>query len=142
MNPLMRAKVLKNMKLPADEAYDKMKEILLEKDDSTEGLTPMREVAPKENPIKVKPYKYSEGEFILDALAHIDATYGKHYSGGIQTTEFIMSNAESLDFLKGNVFKYVQRYGKKSGNNPEDLYKAVHYICMMYHYSQKNKDQD
>jgi hypothetical protein len=80
-------------------------------------------------------YKYSEGEFIENALNHIDATYAAHYSSGIQTTEFIMANAETLDFLKGNVFKYIQRYGKKDGRNIKDLYKAVHYICMMAHYS-------
>jgi hypothetical protein len=48
-----------------------------------------------------------------------------------------MSNAETLDYLKGNVIKYVYRYGKKHGNNKVDLLKAIHFIIMMDAYADK-----
>lgn len=82
-------------------------------------------------------YKYSEKEFMEGLSRHIDSTYEDHYSGNIQPVEFIMSNAETLDYLKGNVIKYVHRYGKKEGHNVKDLYKAIHFIMMMAEYSHK-----
>ncbi len=82
-------------------------------------------------------YKYSEDLFMLNLHDHVKGTYSKHYGGNIQPVEFIMSNAETLDYLKGNVVKYIYRYGKKNGANPEDLYKAVHFMMMMLHYKDK-----
>lgn len=82
-------------------------------------------------------YKYSEDIFILNLHEHVKATYSKHYGGIIQPVEFIMSNATTLDYLKGNVIKYIYRFGKKNGSNPEDLYKAVHFMMMMLHYKDK-----
>ena len=87
-------------------------------------------------------YKYEEPCFINELLYHIDKTYSNHYSGGIQVVEYIMSNAETLDYLKGNAIKYIHRYGKKNGNNNEDLCKAVHFIMMMAHYADKLNDGD
>lgn len=97
---------------------------------------------PNEHPSTSKtfdanPYHYSEDVFMRDCMKHIDKTNSGHYSGGVQTVEFIMSNAETLDYLKGCAIKYIQRYGKKEGHNSVDLYKAVHYIMMMNHYSDK-----
>lgn len=83
------------------------------------------------------PYKYSEEAFINVLKEHVDRTYTSHYSGQIQPIEFIMSNAQTLDYLKGNAVKYIYRYGKKNGNNPEDLMKACHFIMMMMHYGDK-----
>jgi hypothetical protein len=80
-------------------------------------------------------YKYNEKKFMKDAMNHIDSTYNNHYSGGVQVVEYIMSNAETLDYLKGNAIKYIHRYGKKNGNNNEDLYKAIHYLAMMAKYA-------
>lgn len=82
-------------------------------------------------------YRYSEDKFMAEARAHIDKTYGAHYSGEIQTTEYIMSNASSLDFLSGSVQAYIARFGKKNGYNVEDLWKAVHFIAMMAHFAEK-----
>lgn len=81
-------------------------------------------------------YKYDEPSFINNLLTHIDYTYNSHYSGGIQVVEYIMSNAETLDYLKGNAIKYIHRYGKKNGHNDEDLYKAIHFIIMMAKYAE------
>lgn len=53
---------------------------------------------------------------------------GNHYKTlPIQPLEFIVKNG--LDFLQGNVIKYVVRYKTKGG--VADLEKARHYLDMM-----------
>lgn len=53
---------------------------------------------------------------------------GKHYKQmAIQPVDFIMAN--KLDFLAGNVVKYVCRHSTKGGK--VDLEKAKHYIEML-----------
>ena len=53
---------------------------------------------------------------------------GNHYSQfPIQPTEFIVRN--NLDFLQGNVIKYVCRFRHKNGE--ADLDKAIHYLEML-----------
>jgi hypothetical protein len=48
---------------------------------------------------------------------------GDHYKGmAIQPVEYIVSN--NLDFLQGNVVKYVSRHKVKNG--AEDIRKAIH----------------
>jgi hypothetical protein len=84
-------------------------------------------------------YKYNEDEFIENLLEHVNSTYSTHYAGTIQPVEFIMSNAETLDYLKGNIIKYIHRYGKKDGHNSKDLYKAIHFIMMMDMYAQSKQ---
>ncbi len=79
-------------------------------------------------------YKYNEAKFLAELQAHVDGTYEGHYSGEIQTVEFIMSKAETLDYLRGNAMKYLDRYGDKEGYNDKDLYKCVHYLMMMSRY--------
>ena len=51
-----------------------------------------------------------------------------HYcDGGIETIDFIL--AKKLDFLLGNVCKYISRAGKKDkANELEDLKKARFYL--------------
>jgi hypothetical protein len=50
---------------------------------------------------------------------------GAHYkSKAIQPWDYIVSN--NLDYLQGNIVKYVSRFRDKNGL--EDLYKAQHYI--------------
>lgn len=52
----------------------------------------------------------------------------EHYStGSIETWDFIVD--KELDFLLGNVVKYVVRAGRKEGESREDdLIKAAAYI--------------
>lgn len=88
------------------------------------------------------PYKYSEHDFMTRCMEHIDQTYVAgstkgHYTGEIQSTEYIMSKATTFDFLTGNIDKYISRFGKKNGYDVDDLYKAVHYLMMMAHYAEK-----
>ena len=52
---------------------------------------------------------------------------GSHYQLAIQPIDYIMDNG--LDYMQGNVIKYVTRYKKKNGI--DDLRKAAHYIEMM-----------
>lgn len=53
---------------------------------------------------------------------------GAHYKDfAIQPTEYIVKN--KLNFVEGNIVKYVTRYKKKNGL--EDLYKARHYLDIL-----------
>jgi len=52
-------------------------------------------------------------------------TGGTHYlKMGIQPVEYIVAN--NLDYLEGNVIKYVSRHKNKGG--AEDIHKAIHYL--------------
>lgn len=59
---------------------------------------------------------------------------GSHYKDmAIQPLEFITANG--LDFVQGNVVKYVVRYKHKGGL--QDLKKARHYIDLMIELEEK-----
>ena len=51
----------------------------------------------------------------------INPTY---YGTGLDVIDFCQAN--NLDFMQGNVIKYVTRYKEKNGK--EDLLKAIEYI--------------
>lgn len=62
---------------------------------------------------------------------------GNHYAKcAIQPIDYIMAN--KLDYLQGNVIKYVTRYRNKNGI--EDLEKAAHYLRIMIE-REKQKDE-
>ena len=57
-----------------------------------------------------------------------DTTEQDHYTNcAIQPIDFIVAN--NMDFLEGNIIKYVARYKNKNGL--EDLAKARHYLDML-----------
>lgn len=59
---------------------------------------------------------------------------GNHYKDmAIQPIHFIMGN--NLDFLQGNILKYICRY--KSKNGIIDLYKAKHYLDILIEHEQR-----
>lgn len=61
---------------------------------------------------------------------------GNHYKDCvIQPTEYIVKN--KLDFLEGNVVKYITRHRKKGGGK-KDIEKAIHYaqLILELHYSE------
>lgn len=63
---------------------------------------------------------------------------GSHYKKlAIQPLEFIVKN--ELDFLQGNVVKYVVRYKVKNGL--EDLKKARHYLDLMIELKEKEQNE-
>ena len=84
------------------------------------------------------PYAFNEDKILEELKTYIDKPYSGHYSKGIQVTDFIMSHAETPDFYKGNVLKYICRYGFKDGHNRNDLLKAIHYCIMMVEYHDRN----
>jgi len=53
---------------------------------------------------------------------------GNHYKDlAIQPVEYIQANG--LDYLQGNVVKYITRH--KSKNGAEDIKKAIHYCQLI-----------
>lgn len=54
----------------------------------------------------------------------------KHYESAITPVEYIVAN--DLDFLRGNIVKYVSRDKRKNG--AEDIRKAIHYCHMILKY--------
>lgn len=62
---------------------------------------------------------------------------GSHYKNmKIQPVEFIMAN--DLNFLEGNVVKYICRYKQKGG--VEDLNKVIHYARLLIEQIEKEKN--
>ena len=58
---------------------------------------------------------------------NIDKTKPTYYGTGFDVIDFCQKN--NLDFMQGNVIKYVTRYKEKNGK--EDLLKAKEYIDRM-----------
>lgn len=113
-------------------AYENMSENI--KEELLKKVLPQENVSVDKKPVGID-YKYNEIDFINELTKHVNKTYVEHYSGKIQPVEFVMSNASTLDYLRGNVIKYTYRFGAKNGANPEDLYKACHFLMMMLKYS-------
>lgn len=60
---------------------------------------------------------------------------GTHYQLPIQPTEYIVKN--NLDYLSGNVIKYVTRWKSKHNSldkQLEDIDKAIHYLELLKSY--------
>lgn len=85
---------------------------------------------------------FENGERYSDSIERFEPDFLKevkdelpkpaHYDTGIDTIAFMRANCppEQVEgFLRGNVFKYLQRYDKKNG--VDDLKKAAHYIEML-----------
>ena len=61
---------------------------------------------------------------------------GNHYKRmAIQVWDFIISNG--LNYLEGNIVKYVSRWRKKGGL--QDLYKARHYLDKLIETEEENE---
>ncbi len=75
---------------------------------------------------------FNEDAALKQLRKYIDTTYEKHYaSGNIQSTEFIFDAGHGEAFCLGNIIKYAQRYGKKEGENINDILKLCHYAIML-----------
>ncbi len=85
-------------------------------------------------------YKYEEDTLLKEIKEYIDTTYTQHYSGKTQVLEWIMENMNGMDYIKGNVLKYVVRFGRKEGNNRKDIMKAIHYLMLMMYFSDKQDE--
>jgi hypothetical protein len=77
-------------------------------------------------------YKYAEDRIISDFHDYIDNTYGAHYQteNNLQCFDIWLALGESTPTFRNTALKYLWRYGKKNGNNKEDLLKVLHYTLM------------
>lgn len=87
-------------------------------------------------------YKYAEGRILSDLKAYIDRTYGEHYktSDNIECFDAWVALGSASTTFRDTAMKYLWRYGKKSGNNKDDLMKALHYV-MLCLYNDHYKDE-
>lgn len=77
-------------------------------------------------------YKYSEDIILRDLKKYLDNTYDEHYmtENNVQCFDAWIALGESTDTFRNTALKYIWRYGKKNGNNKQDLMKSLHYIMM------------
>jgi hypothetical protein len=81
-------------------------------------------------------YKYSEDKILADLKAYIDKTYGAHYKSeeqDIQCLDAWIAMGDATPTFRNTAMKYLWRYGKKNGNNKDDLMKALHYVMFALH---------
>lgn len=78
------------------------------------------------------PYKYMENRIIADFHAYIDKTYGQHYQteNNVQCFDAWIALDDATPTFRNTAIKYLWRYGKKNGNNKDDLMKVLHYTIM------------
>jgi predicted ATP-dependent protease len=77
-------------------------------------------------------YKYDEGKIIADFKAYIDKTYSQHYQteNNVQCFDAWIALDDATPTFRNTAMKYLWRYGKKNGNNKDDLLKVLHYTIM------------
>ena len=78
-------------------------------------------------------YKYKEDQIIADFKAIIDKTYSEHYKttdDNIECFDAWIALDDATPTFRNTALKYLWRYGKKNGNNKDDLMKALHYTLM------------
>ena len=83
--------------------------------------------------------KYEEDDFLTEVLEYIVKTYGEHYAteDGLQLMDLWIADDTAIPTCRNLAVKYLQRFGKKEGNNRKDLLKAVHYISMLAYITDK-----
>jgi len=87
-------------------------------------------------------YKYEEGKIISDFKKYVDKTYSEHYnsSDNFQAFDAWIALGDATPTFRNTALKYLWRYGKKNGNNKNDLMKTLHYtlLCLYNdHYRDK-----
>lgn len=82
-------------------------------------------------------FKYQEDQFLDSLKKYLESTYSQHYVGTgknkVQIFDLCESAEEMLPFSRWSAITYLFRFGKKGGNNITDLFKAIHYIIMMWY---------
>jgi len=78
-------------------------------------------------------YKYGEKQIIDDIKTYIDSTYTGHYitDTDIQALDAWIALGDATSSFRDTAIKYLWRYGKKNGNNKQDLMKVLHYTMLM-----------
>ena len=80
-----------------------------------------------------EPYKYAEDKIIADFKEYIDKTYSEHYKTEEERVECFdawIALDDATPTFRNTALKYLWRYGKKNGNNKDDLMKVLHYTIM------------
>lgn len=77
-------------------------------------------------------YKYKENQIIADFKEYVDETYNQHYNSdeNINAFDAWIALGDSTPTFRNTALKYLWRYGKKKGNNKDDLMKTLHYVLM------------
>lgn len=78
-------------------------------------------------------YKYAEDRIIADFHKYIDKTYSQHYKTkeeSLQCFDAWLALGDATPTFRNTAIKYLWRYGKKNGNNKDDLMKVLHYTLM------------
>lgn len=91
------------------------------------------------------PWKYEEGEFLEGFEKYLRGTYGEHYvqkEDGIQCFDAWMAMGDSWPTFRNTAIKYLWRYGQKDGFNKKDVYKAIHYVILMYYAAMKENEDE
>lgn len=112
--------------------------------DNTLIVTAHKYIAPHKKPGRVKqkangveePKKEEENVIPLTTQSPVALPpSSNHYNGGnpdhidvLKFSEVNFTESENIGFYRISAIKYLARYGKKNGYNPEDLEKALYYI--------------
>lgn len=100
-----------------------------------EESPPVRMVPRIQSDKKYSPpleFRYNENRYLDEAREYIGGTYRAHYttkSGG-QVYDLIDGAGNGIPFSTSNIIKYAARFGKKGGNNRNDLLKVIHYATL------------
>lgn len=89
-------------------------------------------------------YKYAEDQIISDFKHYIDNTYTEHYKTEEEAVECFdawIALGDSTPTFRNTALKYLWRYGKKHGNNKNDLLKVLHYTLMMLYVDHYKKGE-
>jgi hypothetical protein len=88
--------------------------------------------------INIMKLKYNEDQIIDQLSKYVESTYNQHYVGknDIQTTDVWQSLDIAASMCHGTAIKYLMRFGKKEGYNKNDLLKAMHYIILLWHFTE------
>lgn len=87
-------------------------------------------------------FRFNEGRILKEAAEYIAGTYDGHYVGDkkVQTIDIWQSLGSVDTTARDTAIKYLMRYGKKEGYNKKDLLKAIHYIVLLWHFTQEDEE--
>lgn len=95
-------------------------------------------------------FRFDEDKILSEALTYLESTYVGHYVGELAGKE--QNNIQTIDVwqtlgsvdttCRDTAIKYLMRYGKKEGHNKKDLLKAIHYIVLLWYFTQDTFDDD
>jgi len=92
-------------------------------------------------------YKYKEDRIIADFKKYLDATYSEHYKTpdqdyieNLQCIDAWIALGDATPTFRNTALKYLWRYGKKNGNNKDDLMKVLHYTLFALYNDHYKKD--